>query len=123
MSAKPKVCHYTEVPAQRYGDEAPGVTVRWVIDEEHDGAPTYALRVIEVAPGGHTPRHTHPWEHENFIIEGRGRVMIDGTWHALKPGDVVFVPPNVRHTYENTGQAPFKFLCGIPVASRLPQTK
>ena len=43
---KAKVCHYTDVEAEVFGDEAPGVTIRWVIDEEKDGAPTYALRVI-----------------------------------------------------------------------------
>ena len=52
---KAKVCHYTEVEAEVFGDEAPGVTIRWVIDEEKHGAPIYALRVIEVASGGHTP--------------------------------------------------------------------
>lgn len=117
----PKVCHYSEVPAQEYGSEAPGVSMRWVIDEAHDGAPYYALRVLEIAPGGHTPDHTHPWEHENFILEGQGRVLLGDTWHDLKPGDVVYVPPDTRHTYENTGDTPLKFLCGIPVDSRLPK--
>jgi len=71
---KAKVCHYSEVEAEVFGDEAPGVTIRWVIDEERDGAPIYALRVIEVAPGGNTPNHTHTFEHENYIMEGKGRV-------------------------------------------------
>ena len=115
---KAKVAHYTEVPAQVFGDEAPGVTIRWVIDEQHDGAPNYALRVIEVAPGGHTPDHTHPFEHENFVIEGQGRVLIQESWHDVKVGDVVFVPAGVRHCYANAGGSPFKFLCGIP-AERL----
>ena len=115
-----KVCHYTEVPAEVFGQEAPGVTIRWVIDEKRDGAPTYALRVIEVAPGGHTPDHTHPFEHENYVIEGTGKVQIDGEWFEVGPGDVVFVPPGVQHTYVNASEVPFKFLCGIPV-SRLQQ--
>lgn len=111
-----KVVHYTQVPAQVYGDEAPGVIIRWVIDEEHDGAPVYALRVVEVAPGGHTPRHTHPYEHENFVVAGRGRVWLDGRWHDLVAGDVAFVPGGMEHTYENTGDELFVVLCGIPVS-------
>jgi quercetin dioxygenase-like cupin family protein len=114
--AMAKVVHYTEVPAETFGDAAPGVTIRWVIDEQHDGAPNYALRVIEVAAGGHTPDHTHPFEHENFVIEGQGRVRIGDEWHDVGVGHVVFVPAGIRHTYVNTGQGPFKFLCGIPVA-------
>ena len=114
----PKAVHYTDVPAQTYGDEAPGVTIRWLIDEQHDGAPFYSLRVIEVGAGGHTPNHTHPFEHENFVIEGHGRVLLGETWHDVVAGSVVFVPAGVRHTYVNAGDAPFRFLCGIP-ASRL----
>jgi quercetin dioxygenase-like cupin family protein len=109
-----KVTHYTDVPAQVFGDSAPGVTIRWIIDEEHDGAPNYALRVIEVGPGGHTPDHSHPYEHENFVLEGQGRVRIGDEWHPLKVGDVAYVPAGVRHQYENLGETPLKFLCGIP---------
>jgi quercetin dioxygenase-like cupin family protein len=119
--ADAKVCHYTDIPAQTYGDEAPGTQIRWLIDEPHDGAPVYALRMIEIDPGGHTPRHQHPWEHENYIVEGEGRVWIGDAWHALKPGDVVLVPPDAEHTYENNGTVAFKLLCGIPVASKLPK--
>ncbi len=114
-----KVCHYQDVPAVTFGDDAPGVTIRWIIDEQKDGAPVYALRLIEIQPGGHTPSHSHSFEHENYIIEGKGRVQLDGEWHELGPGTVVFVPPNVQHTYVNAGDRPFKFLCGIPV-SRVP---
>ena len=116
-----KVCHYAEVPAQIYGEEAPGVTVRWLIDEDGDGAPVYTLRMIEVAPGGHTPDHNHPYEHENFVVEGQGRVKIGDAWHDVSVGDVVFMPPDVQHTYENTGRTPFKFLCGIPVSRLRPE--
>lgn len=110
-----KVCHYEDVPAEAFGDEAPGVTIRWVIDDKHDGAPNYALRVIEVAPGGHTPHHTHWFEHENFVLEGQGTVTINGETYPVGPGSVIFVPPNAEHQYVNTGEVPFKFLCGIPL--------
>lgn len=118
---KSKVCHYTDVPAQVVGESAPGASMRWLIDDTHDGAPVYALRMVEIAPGGHSPHHDHPYEHENFIVEGSGRVLIDGVWHDLKPGDVVFVSPGADHMYANAGTTPFKFLCGIPV-TRLRQT-
>ena len=112
---KAKAVHYTDVPARTFGDEAPGVTIRWVIDKESDGAPNYALRVIEVAPGGHTPRHTHPYEHENYVMDGQGRVLLGEEWHNVGPGSVVFVPADLEHTYENVGGTPFPFLCGIPI--------
>ena len=117
----PKVVHYTDVPAETFGDEAPGVTIRWLISEEKDGAPYYAMRMIEVAPGGHTPRHAHPFEHENFIVEGKGRLLIGDRWHDVGPGTVALVPGGIEHTYENAGDTPFKFLCSIPVTRLLPK--
>ena len=118
-----KVLHYTDVPAEKFGDQAPGTSIRWLIDDDHDGAPTYSLRIIEIEPGGNSPQHTHPYEHENFVVKGKGRVFIDGAWHDLKPGDVVFVPPDVLHQYKNAGETTFKFLCGIPVKKILEERK
>ena len=117
----PKVVHYMDVPAEIYGDEAPGVTIRYLIEEERDGAPFYSMRMIEVAPGGHTPRHIHPFEHENFIVEGKGRLLIGDEWHEVRPGDVAFVPGDIEHTYENAGERPFKFICSIPAARLLTE--
>lgn len=111
---KAKAVHFTDVPAQVFGDDAPGVTIRWVIDEDHDGAPNYALRVIEVAPGGHTPDHAHPYEHENYVVEGQGRVLLGDVWREVGPGSVIFVPAGLQHQYVNTGETTFRFLCGIP---------
>ena len=118
--AKAKAVHYTDVPAQQFGAEAPGVTIRWVIDENRDGAPNYALRVIEVAPGGNTPDHAHPYEHENFVIEGTGRVRLGEEWREVNPGSVIFVPAGLRHQYVNTGDTHFRFLCGIPTSRLMP---
>jgi quercetin dioxygenase-like cupin family protein len=111
-----KVVHFTDVPAEGFGDEAPGVSIRLLIDAEHDGAPVYVLRMIEVATGCRTPDHNHPFEHENFVVEGLGEVVIEGAGHQVAQGDVIFVPPGVQHTYRNTGEGTFSFLCGIPVS-------
>ena len=55
-----KVEPYTQTPAQTY-EGVEGVSIRWVISKD-DGAPTFAMRVIDVQPGGNTPFHTHDWE-------------------------------------------------------------
>lgn len=111
-----KVVAFQDVPAEVFGDEAPGVSIRVLIDERADGAPVYVLRMMEIAPGGHTPDHEHAWEHENYVLDGNGRVLIGEQWHDLAPGHVVFIPPGVRHTYANAGEGTFRFLCGIPVS-------
>ncbi|MHB8895298.1 MAG: cupin domain-containing protein [Candidatus Geothermincolia bacterium] len=121
MAAEPvfKHVHFTEVQAREFGPEAPGVSIRRLIDEEFDGAPFYNLRMLEISPNGHTPDHSHANEHENFVVEGVGEVMMEGEWHPLVVGDVVFVPPGARHQYRNTGDTTFRFLCGVPSARLL----
>lgn len=120
---KGKVTHYSAIEAKEFGPTAPGASIRVLIDDEHDGAPVYKLRMIEIEKGGNSPHHSHPYEHENFIVEGNGKVKINDEWFDLKPGDVVFVPPGVQHQYRNAGDTTFKFLCGIPVDRLIPPEK
>lgn len=79
-----------------------------------DAAPSFSMRLFEVATGGHTPKHTHAHEHELFILEGTGIALEGDREHAIRPGTAVFVPPNQLHQFRNTGSGPMKFLCFIP---------
>jgi quercetin dioxygenase-like cupin family protein len=80
-----------------------------------DGAPVYSYRVFTVEPGGYTPFHQHDYEHMNFIIEGEGALVNEnGEEQELKRGDFALVLPNEKHQYRNTGDKPFKMICGVP---------
>ena len=92
---------------------AKGCQVRSLIGDA-DQAPNFAMRQFEVEPGGHTPRHRHPYEHEVFVLEGHGEVFEGDTAHPLKAGDVVFIRPDEVHQFRNSGETPLRFLCLIP---------
>jgi quercetin dioxygenase-like cupin family protein len=112
-----KVNHYEQVdqaPVTMEG--AQGCQVRWLVDEVQ-GAPNFAMRQFEVAPGGYTPKHSHPYEHEVFVLEGQGVVLEGEVEHSLKAGDFVLVAPNEIHQFLNKGAQPLKFLCMVPNAS------
>ena len=94
---------------------AEGVTIR-VLMGDNVGAPTFTTRHFEVAPGGHTPFHAHPWEHEVFVLSGKGKVLRKGGETEVGPGSFVFVPPDEEHAFANAGGEPFSFLCAIPAA-------
>lgn len=109
-----KVRNSLDVPQQPVQMEgAQGCLVRWLVGER-DGAPNFAMRQFEVAPGGFTPRHHHPYEHEVFVLEGEGVVLHGDQQHALRAGDVIFVEPDDVHQFRNTGSGPLKFLCLVP---------
>jgi quercetin dioxygenase-like cupin family protein len=109
-----KINHFAEIdekPVEMEG--ASGCSVRWLVSES-DGAPNFAMRRFEVAPGGYTPRHSHPYEHEVYVLEGEGVVYENDRPHPLRPGAVVLVKPDEVHQFRNTGATPLKFLCLIP---------
>jgi quercetin dioxygenase-like cupin family protein len=95
-----------------------GIGIRWVIGPKDD-APNFALRIIEIQPGITFTPHHHPYEHEIYVLEGRG-VLLDKEGDeaaAMKPGVALLVPPNELHGYRNDGQAILKFICVIPLQS------
>jgi mannose-6-phosphate isomerase-like protein (cupin superfamily) len=49
-----------------------------------------------------------------FILEGEGTVVGKEGEKKFKPGDAVFVPPNEKHQFKNTGKKLVKFICLVP---------
>lgn len=109
-----KVIHYSEAEARRFDNgPAKGVTGRVVIGKA-DGAQNFCMRLFELSPGGHTPFHTHAWEHEIFVHSGEGAAYHDGKWIRISAGNVVFIAGNEDHQIKNTGESPLTFVCLIP---------
>jgi len=94
--------------------EFPGVVKREVINAD-DGAPNFCMRVFEVEPGSSTPPHSHPWEHEAYVLSGRGVVVSGEKETQIAKDSVVFVPPNEHHCFVNNGTEPLRFICVIPL--------
>jgi quercetin dioxygenase-like cupin family protein len=94
-------------------DGVEGVTIRWLISKA-DGAPNFAMRLFEVAPGGHSPLHTHDWEHEVYIVDGKGELEFEGARRPFEKGWFILVPPGSEHQFVNTGDEPMRFLCLVP---------
>ncbi len=94
-------------------EQARRVTGRVVIGKA-EGAKNFCMRVFEVAASGHTPKHSHAWEHEMFYHSGHGEVLCDGQWNAVGPGSVMYVPGGAEHQVRNTGPEPLVFVCLVP---------
>ena len=100
------------------GPDTKGAGIRWLIGEK-DGAGNFAMRMIEIEPGGYSPLHRHPGEHEIFIWRGSGRISLEGKTHPLSPGTVVFVPAQAEHQFVNTsGEEKLEFICVIPIEKK-----
>ena len=110
-----KIVDYKEVNTEAVDfEDAKDVKVRWLISDK-DNAPNFAMRLFEVGPGGYSPLHTHNWEHEVFILEGEGVATDGGKETKLRSGTVVYVAPEEKHQFKNTGFETLKFLCLVPI--------
>ncbi|HVW86921.1 MAG TPA: cupin domain-containing protein [Bryobacteraceae bacterium] len=51
-------------------------------------------------PGAEPPLHVHEREDETiYVLEGRIDVFLEGIWHDLVPGESIFMPRGVPHTF------------------------
>lgn len=109
------VKNYIEIDEKEVNEEgAKNVKIQWLIDEKI--APSFAMRRFVVGKDGHTPFHKHDWEHEVFVLQGKGAVVDEkGKEHELKPGNFALVLPNEMHQFKNKGNEDFIFLCMIPL--------
>lgn len=95
---------------------AQGVTMR-IVAGTAEKAPTFVMRVFEIEPGWATPHHSHPWEHEMFIVKGQGVLKSGNTEKPLKEGDAVMVLPNEQHGVFNTGKNLLMMICIVPLVN------
>ncbi len=109
------VKNYKEIDEKEINEEgAKNVKIQWLIDEKI--APNFAMRRFIVGKYGYTPLHNHDWEHEVFVLSGRGALIDEnGKEHELLSGKFAFVKPNETHQFKNKGEEDFIFLCMIPL--------
>ncbi|MBN2324821.1 MAG: cupin domain-containing protein [Spirochaetes bacterium] len=93
--------------------DLPGRYLRWLISPELTGAKYNSVCVIRVHPGGTVkPAHSHPeGEEVIYIIEGRGRVLVDGKIQTVRKGTAVLFPEGSVHMLQNTGGEEMKVIC------------
>ncbi len=93
-------------------DAGEGVSLQVLISS--DEAPHFAMRKFRIKKGGFMPYHTNSVEHEQYVLNGRAKVTIDGKEFIAKKDDRLFIPAGVPHSYEVIGDEDYEFLCLVP---------
>ena len=108
-----KIKDVRAVPVSMEGAE--NVSVRVLFGPE-DEAPTFSMRVFEFEKTGHTPYHSHTFEHEVIILDGELSIVTEQGEIALSVGDVLMVMPGDKHQLRNTSDSKSaSMICLVPV--------
>jgi quercetin dioxygenase-like cupin family protein len=105
-----RIISYKEVEAKEVAGSSK-LKIRWLNTE---GSNNFAVRHIEIETNGYSPYHSHPWEHEIFVLEGNGTVLGEKEAESISLGDLISIPAEETHQIKNTGKSVLKILCMIP---------
>jgi Mannose-6-phosphate isomerase len=102
--------------AKRLG--LPGRTSLEPVSGETGSRVTFRIAEIPVPRAGDKPRGPHlhrEFEECIYVLSGEGRTLAESGEIAIKPGDIVLIPPGEKHMTRNTGSVPLVLLCFFPV--------
>ncbi len=98
-----------DVPAFTTKD---GSEIRELLAHRNSCIQKQSLAEARVPPRMSTAPHYHPRTEEiYYIIEGAGRMTIDGESRDVGPGDAIAIPPGTVHTITTTSDVALRFLC------------
>lgn len=82
--------------------------------ERREGDESGALSGNSARHSGCSPCHSHPCEHEVFILEGRGTLVERGRNVHFSKEDMIVIPLGEEHLVKNSSKEPLAFICLIP---------
>ena len=94
----------------------PGTVLTFIVTGKDTGG-AFFLAEMSVPPGGGPPPHIHHREDESFhLLEGTLAVQVGGDTLTASPGDFVYLPRGIAHSFKNTGDVNAKALVLITPA-------
>jgi len=109
---------YAVIPRREFSDIVASylphwdLTRAWVIARPMTGfAETFSQYVMEVLPGGGSPKPEPDQGAEGvvFVVEGEVTIVLNRVKHRLTPGGYAFLPPGSAWTLHNNGKKPARF--------------
>lgn len=89
-----------------------GSEIRELLAHRNSCVRNQSLAEARLPVGAATAPHVHPRAEEiYYLLEGCGRMKIEGDVREVGPGDAIAIPPGARHQITNIGSDTLRFLC------------
>jgi quercetin dioxygenase-like cupin family protein len=108
LAARNQVTHVPAGTGPAYW--GPGSLMTFLITGKETGG-AFFLSELSVPPGGGPPPHIHHREDESFhLLEGTLTIQVGGDTLTASPGDFIYLPRGIAHSFKNTGDVTAKAL-------------
>ncbi|MCI9218149.1 MAG: cupin domain-containing protein [Lachnospiraceae bacterium] len=90
---------YMKPYVERLSDEARFAEKSWGTYKVIDGQPGSMTIKVTLRAGNQMKYHSHEHRDETWtVVEGLGRVIVDGVEETVRPGDMIRLPAGCKHT-------------------------
>jgi len=89
-----------------------GSLIKPLMDLSNSPVKNLSLAQATVSSGSRTYPHLHTQSEEiYYLLQGKGKIHIEGESREVVPFDAILIPPGASHYIENIGQEDLIFLC------------
>ncbi|MGE5261915.1 MAG: cupin domain-containing protein [Acidobacteriota bacterium] len=100
--------------------QAPNRKIAELLSASTVGTEQVTFRIVDMDPASQQkPRHPHihqTFEETMFVLNGEGRLWIEGELYKLSEGDALLVPRGLCHLVVNAIEIPLRLACFFPIA-------
>jgi mannose-6-phosphate isomerase-like protein (cupin superfamily) len=108
---KPFIRNIAEVPWLEFPNHFGGALSKPLVMPETAGSRHIDYRISMYQPMAHVALHKHKVQEQVYhVLDGEGLMEIDSKPHVVRKHDVIFLPPGVEHSINNTGLVDLVFL-------------
>ena len=108
---RPFIRNIAEVPWKEFPGHFGGALSKPLVMPETAGSRHIDYRISMYQPMARVELHKHKVQEQIYhVLEGEGLMEIAGKKQVVRRHDVIFLPPGVEHSIENTGVADLIFL-------------
>ena len=107
----PSIRNIAEEPWQQFPAHYGGALSKALVRPETTGSRQIDYRISTYQPMAYVEAHAHKVQEQVYhVLEGEGLMEIDGERKLVRKHDVIFLPPGVRHSIQNTGLGDLTFI-------------
>lgn len=105
------VRNIAEEPWQQFPNHFGGALSKALVHPDTTGSRQLDYRISTYAPMAHVARHQHQVQEQIYhVLEGEGLMEIGNEKRVVRKHDVIFLPPGVPHSIQNSGLGNLTFI-------------